>query len=264
MTSAAIDILLGLHARANGELGKALSEGTLRFGYSTASLRPLVGEQAADVGKAFSELEQQGHSLASIALLCRALGLAQAERDEAIHGTQLAISGPDVPGIPVFNTQATVASLFSQAEHEVLMTSYVFHSAGEILRPLAEKHDSNLNFRVRILLDLTHKRGPKKLPFAAVGPTFIQQFKQHQWPGERLPEIWDYREGFESNDAGVMHAKVIIVDRKTAYVTSANFTEAAQDRNIEAGVLVQNTHFAGRLQGYFESLIEKNFLKRII
>ncbi len=264
MTSSPVDILLGLHARANGELGRALSEGTLRFGYSTISLRPLVGMQAADVGAAFSQLEKQGHSLASIALLCSALGLAQAERDAAIHGTQLAISGPDVPGIPVFNTQATVASLFSQAEQEVLMTSYVFHSAGEILRPLAQKHDENPNFRVRILLDLTHKRGPKKLPFAAVAPDFIEQFKEHQWPGERLPEIWDYREGFERNDAGVLHSKVILVDRKTAYVTSANFTEAAQDRNIEAGVLVQNAHFAGRLQGYFESLIEKNFLKRVI
>jgi len=264
MTSAAIHVLLGLHARANAELGRALSEGTLRFGYSQASLKPLLGAQAAEVGNALSQLEQEGHSLASIALMCRALSLAQAERDAAIHGTQLSISGPDVPGIPIFNTQATVASLFSQAEEEVLLTSYVFHSAGEILRPLAEKHDSNPNLRVRIILDLTHKRGAEKLHYGAVAPGFVRQFKEHQWPGERLPEIWDYRDGFENTDAGVMHAKVIVVDRKIALVTSANFTEAAQDRNIEAGVLIQSAHFSGRLQGYFESLIERNVLKRVM
>lgn len=264
MTNDAIHVLLGLHARANMELGRALSEGTLRFGYSQAALKPLVGAQAAEVCAAFSRLEADGHSLASVALVCRALGLAQAERDAAIHGTQLSISGPDVPGIPIFNTQATVASLFSQAEQEVLMTSYVFHSAGEILRPLAEKHDAEPKFRVRIVLDLTHKRGPEKLPYAAVAPGFVREFRERQWPGERLPEIWDYREGFEGPEAGVMHAKVIVVDRKTALVTSANFTEAAQDRNIEAGVLVQNAHFSGRLQGYFESLIERDILKRVI
>jgi phosphatidylserine/phosphatidylglycerophosphate/cardiolipin synthase-like enzyme len=264
MTSAAIHVLLSLHARANAELGRALSEGTLRFGYSQASLKPLVGAQAAEVGTALSQLKDDGHSLASIALMCRALSLAQAERDAAIHSTQLSISGPDVPGIPIFNTQTTVASLFSQAEQEVLLTSYVFHSAGEILRPLAEKHDANPNLRVRIILDLTHRRGPDKQPYAAVAPGFIHHFKEHQWPGERLPEIWDYREGFESPDAGVMHAKVIVVDRKVALVTSANFTEAAQDRNIEAGVLIQNSHFSGRLQGYFDSLIEKKVLRRVM
>jgi phosphatidylserine/phosphatidylglycerophosphate/cardiolipin synthase-like enzyme len=264
MTSSPVDILLGLNARANGELGRALSEGTLRFGYSTISLRPLVGMQAAEVGTALAELEKDGHSLASIALMCRILSLAQAERDAAIHGTQLNISGPDVPGVPIFNTQATVASLFSQAQQEVLLTSYVFHSAGDILRSLAEKHDANPDLRVRIILDLTHKRGPEKRPYAAVAPSFIQHFKEHQWAGERLPEIWDYREGFENTDAGVMHAKVIVVDRKTALVTSANFTEAAQDRNIEAGVLIQNAHFSGRLQSYFESLIEKQALKRVM
>ena len=56
----------------------------------------------------------------------------------------------------------------------------------------------------------------------------------------------------------------IVVDRKIALVTSANFTEAAQDRNIEAGVLIQNAHFSGRLQGYLESLIERDVLKRVI
>jgi hypothetical protein len=113
MTSSPVDILLGLHARANGELGKALSEGTLKFGYSTTSLRPLVGMQAADVGAAFSQLEKQGHSLASIALLCSALGLAQAERDAAIHGTLLAISGPDVRCIRFLKYEETFDFLFS-------------------------------------------------------------------------------------------------------------------------------------------------------
>lgn len=264
MTNDAIHVLLGLHARANAELGRALSEGTLRFGYSQAALKPLLGAQAAEVCAALSQLEREGHSLASVALVCRALGLAQAERDAAIHGTQLNISGPDVPGIPIFNTQATVASLFLQAKKDVLITSYVFHCAGEILRPLAEKHDLDADLRVRIVLDLTHKRGAQRLSYAAIAHSFVEHFKKHQWAGNRLPEIWDYPAGFDQDGSGVMHAKVVVVDRDMALVTSANFTEAAQDRNIEMGVLVQNPRFSARLQGYFECLMERNILRRVL
>ena len=34
-----------------------------------------------------------------------------------------------------------------------------------------------------------------------------------------------------------MHAKAIVVDNLRVFVTPANFTEAAHDRNIECGVL---------------------------
>ena len=52
-----------------------------------------------------------------------------------------------------------------------------------------------------------------------------------------------------------MHAKTVVVDRKVAFVTSANFTGAAQGRNIEAGVLLRQPSLAARLHGYFEGLI---------
>jgi hypothetical protein len=39
---------------------------------------------------------------------------------------------------------------------------------------------------------------------------------------------------------------------------------ALQRGALKAGVLVQNAYFSGRLQGYFESLIERDVLKRVI
>jgi phosphatidylserine/phosphatidylglycerophosphate/cardiolipin synthase-like enzyme len=46
-----------------------------------------------------------------------------------------------------------------------------------------------------------------------------------------------------------------VVDRSEALVTSANFTQAAQERNIEVGVRVRHAPAAARLAGYFEALI---------
>jgi phosphatidylserine/phosphatidylglycerophosphate/cardiolipin synthase-like enzyme len=60
-----------------------------------------------------------------------------------------------------------------------------------------------------------------------------------------------------------MHAKVVIIDREVALVTSANFTEAAQNRNMEAGVIVRQRNQVVRLRSYFEGLIETRMLKQI-
>jgi len=48
-----------------------------------------------------------------------------------------------------------------------------------------------------------------------------------------------------------------------AFVTSANFTEAAQDRNIEAGVLMRDGRTARSLSGQFESLVAAGKLLRV-
>ena len=49
---------------------------------------------------------------------------------------------------------------------------------------------------------------------------------------------------------------MIVIDDETAFVTSANFTEWAQQRNVEAGVLIRNTEFGRRLRQQFEGLVQ--------
>ena len=48
----------------------------------------------------------------------------------------------------------------------------------------------------------------------------------------------------------------------TAFITSANFTESAHERNIELGVLFrENPKVAQSIRSKFESLIQNGFLK---
>ncbi len=61
--------------------------------------------------------------------------------------------------------------------------------------------------------------------------------------------------------AGLVLAAV--VDKERALVTSANFTQAAQERNIEAGVLIAEPSVANALQVQFETLVEDAVLKRV-
>lgn len=59
-----------------------------------------------------------------------------------------------------------------------------------------------------------------------------------------------------------LHAKCIIVDQRIALITSANFTAAAQHRNIEVGVKVQDVDQVTRLHRYFLGLREAGVLVR--
>ena len=60
-----------------------------------------------------------------------------------------------------------------------------------------------------------------------------------------------------------MHAKCVIADGCTAFISSANFTEAAQQRNIEAGVLIRHAPTVRRLAGFFEGLRRNGMLKEV-
>lgn len=261
----AISALIGLPASTLIELGRAISHGTLRHGYSTQSLLPFVGERAQVVYQALRHLTDAGFTNITGGMLCESLGSALLERDTAERSIQLVLSGPELTGTPVMDTKTTVLSLFEEASEEVMITSYVFHEAAEFFKVLAGKADANANFRVTFVVDLTHRREAANQPLALTAQSFVADFRRKHWPGQRQPEIWHDPRHFESaqSGGGVMHAKTVVIDRKVAFITSANFTGAAQSRNIEAGVLLRQPRVAARLHGYFEGLIGTGVLRRL-
>ena len=68
----------------------------------------------------------------------------------------------------------------------------------------------------------------------------------------------------QNGKPGSLHAKCITVDNEQVFVSSANFTEAGQDRNIEVGLLVQSPVIAGRVSRFFEALVDSQFFHRAI
>ncbi len=59
------------------------------------------------------------------------------------------------------------------------------------------------------------------------------------------------------------YAKCVVVDGEQALITSANFTEAAHERNIEVGALLNDIETAKAMQAQFEILVSQKFLRRI-
>jgi phosphatidylserine/phosphatidylglycerophosphate/cardiolipin synthase-like enzyme len=59
-----------------------------------------------------------------------------------------------------------------------------------------------------------------------------------------------------------LHAKCVVVDDEYAFVTSANFTDRGQTRNVEAGVLIQDKAFSAELGAQWRQLVSEQLVTR--
>ena len=94
---------------------------------------------------------------------------------------------------------------------------------------------------------------------------FAHKVRSEVWPADRpLPAVfYDPRSlSLDRNKRTALHAKCVVVDRQVVFVSSANFTEAAQERNIEVGLLSRSPALAARVAGHFESLVAADVLAR--
>jgi phosphatidylserine/phosphatidylglycerophosphate/cardiolipin synthase-like enzyme len=62
---------------------------------------------------------------------------------------------------------------------------------------------------------------------------------------------------------GVLHAKAVVADDEVVFVTSANLTEAAFDRNIELGLLARDRTLALSMASHFQVLISRELLRAL-
>jgi phosphatidylserine/phosphatidylglycerophosphate/cardiolipin synthase-like enzyme len=148
----------------------------------------------------------------------------------------LVASGPEMPGIPVRDTGAVVRELFGAARESLLIVGYAVHQGRHVFRVLAERRDANPELKVRMCLDVSRPPGDTSNASEILG-RFAYRFRTSEWPGTRLPEVlYDPRAlAPERERRASLHAKCVVDDMR-ALVSSANFTEAAQERNLEIGL----------------------------
>ena len=61
----------------------------------------------------------------------------------------------------------------------------------------------------------------------------------------------------------MLHAKAVVVDEERVFVTSANFTAAALDDNIELGLLVRHRPLALSVVKHLQGLIDRRLLRAL-
>jgi phosphatidylserine/phosphatidylglycerophosphate/cardiolipin synthase-like enzyme len=93
----------------------------------------------------------------------------------------------------------------------------------------------------------------------------VQDFRTRHWPANhRLPEIYYDRRTLEAvaGSSAAFHAKCVILDERELFVSSANFTEAAQNRNIELGVLLNSQTLSRQAETFLSELVREGLCVR--
>jgi phosphatidylserine/phosphatidylglycerophosphate/cardiolipin synthase-like enzyme len=247
-------------------LAEALKGGRLAPPFTAVGVARLVGATLAGQAAArLSELADQGMRPDHVAAVLDAIVATRATRPVPEDAVELVWTGPDTAGATHRHTAVVVRELFAQAAESVVVAGFAVYQGREVFRRLAERMAERPELRVRLYLDV--RRGNRDTaPESQIVHRFARRFILRDWPeGSRLPEVFYDPRSLSPDPArrSSLHAKCVVVDRRVALVTSANFTEAAQERNIEAGVVVRSPRFAARLADHFGGLADAGLIRRL-
>lgn len=245
------------------ELAAVLRARRLAAPFTAMSVQRLIaGPAAGAVAEELQRLADQGFQAEQMAVMLELLVRDRCRRPKVEDALDLVTTGPEVCGMMNRDTGVVVRELFAGAQQSVLVAGYAVYQGREVFRALADRMAEFPELSVRMFLDV--QRGPGDTSMASeVVKRFAERFKTREWPdGRPLPKVfYDPRSlDLEADKRACLHAKCVVVDGEAVFVSSANFTEAAQERNIEMGLLVRSCWLAERVTRHFETLLTANLL----
>ena len=243
-------------------LAAALESGLLSGGITRSGVAQAAGVDATEVAATLRDLGAAGLTPPQMSLIVRGIAEARGTVAKPSDLYDLVLSGPDLPGVPMSDTAAVMHTLVTHAEREILLVGYAVYDGRRLFDPLARRMEERPELAVTLCLDIARPYGNDE-PAAAIVSRFALDFRSRHWPWPTLPELWYDPRSLETGEARAsLHAKCVVVDRSEALVTSANFTAAAQRRNIELGVSIRYSPTVERLADYFAGLQHRGILAR--
>jgi phosphatidylserine/phosphatidylglycerophosphate/cardiolipin synthase-like enzyme len=256
-----IDALLGLPSYLAERLASALESG-LVHGTSTAeALRSALGggRPVEPIAGALADMHRMGVSGQAAAAWVRSVAAAASRAPQ----NDLVWSGPTVPGLHARETRRVYEELLGSAERSLWVSTYAFFDGPRAFEVLARRMDQAPELRVTMLLNIQRGRGDMTAAEHLVR-RFADRFWKTEWPGAARPRVYyDPRALEPEAPGGVLHAKAVVADDEAVFVTSANLTEAAFERNIELGLLVRDRALAGSIVMHFRGLIDDGLLRAL-
>jgi phosphatidylserine/phosphatidylglycerophosphate/cardiolipin synthase-like enzyme len=220
--AAAEATLMVLGVSRGKDLASLLAQRCTRERALTELATPGVREA---VERLYDALKSEEISLIEAAAYVRGY-LAATQRARDTVQVRTVWSGPSTPGVPVRATAQVLVDVITEARDELLAMTYAARSYPALTQALAEAVARGVEAHV-VVETLTGAGG------LLSGPEPADAFASV--PGLRL---WHWVRGSARHAHSRQHAKLAVADRRVLFLGSANLTEAAARRNIEAGVLV--------------------------
>jgi cardiolipin synthase A/B len=165
---------------------------------------------------------------------------------------ELVWTGPATGMVPIRHTAQVLIGLIDEARDRLFLVSFVAYHVGGVVDSLQRAIKRRV--QVQVLLEKSKEHGGN------VTVDSIAMLRGNL-PGANLFE-WDNVKGDTSGTASV-HAKCAVADGFVAFVTSANLSEAAMERNMELGVLLRGGQVPGLLDRHLTALVTTKQLRAL-
>jgi len=248
-------------------LSAAIASGRLSPPFSVVGVERYVNAVAAEpVTRSLQELVASGIAPQGLPRMLEMLAEGLAERPPLEELVDLVTTAPDSGTTAMRDTSVVVRDLFHSARESAILIGYAVRQGQQVFQALANRMMELPSLQVRLYLDIQRDAGDTSAPSEVVA-RFLERFQRTQWPsGKRLPEIfYDPRSlATEPQHRASLHAKCVIIDARRVFVSSANFTEAGQERNIEVGLTLQSPALAERLLRFMDTLVAGAHLRQAL
>lgn len=160
------------------------------------------------------------------------------------QSTELVWTGPTTPFVSARRTEQALLQVINSAEQSLFITSFVAYDVSTIVKALNAANDRGV--AISMLLELSQEHGGS-ITFDAIGKmrTLVPAANLYAW-----------RDKADPFSDGRVHAKVAVADGRMCFITSANLTGHAMEKNMEAGVLVLGGTTPKLLEDHLRSLTE--------
>jgi phosphatidylserine/phosphatidylglycerophosphate/cardiolipin synthase-like enzyme len=261
------DPLLSLAPTELNALAASIRSGRVTLPCSAHSLQRIVGTADSDsISRRLEALSSLGMSPDAMSACLELLAQSVASRPPLEDLVDLVTTGPEAGGVANRSTGVVVADLFRSAQRSVLVAGYAVYQGQKLFQSLADRMQQMPGLLVRMFLDVPRTHGDTSSTNEQIA-RFVHTFKTSQWPHDTpMPHVYCCEQILapQTGKPGSLHAKCVAVDNEQTFVSSANFTEAGQDRNIEVGLLVRSSVVSERLSRFFDALVDSSYFHRAI
>lgn len=167
------------------------------------------------------------------------------------QSTELVWTGPTTPLVSTRRTEQALLQIINAAERTLFITSFVAYDISTIVKALNMANERGVV--ILMLLELSLEQGGN-VTFDAIAKmkTLLPSARLYAW-----------HEKSDPFSGGSVHAKVVVADDRACFITSANLTGHAMEKNMDVGLLISGGHIPKQLHGHLRSLVDTKLVKQV-
>jgi len=167
---------------------------------------------------------------------------------------ELVWTGPSTGQVPIRHTEQVLCEVIEVAKRRLFLVSFVAYEVDSIIQALGGAIGRQV--QIDVLLESSDKHGGR------VTYDSVKAMKCN-FPSIDV-YVWSSdRKSLPGQLSGSVHAKCAVADGELAFITSANLTSSAMERNMELGVLVKGGELPFELHRHLEALISTKVIEKV-